>query len=125
MDGSGARPDALPDDGDTGRPTAESDSLVAIVNVKVDPVSPYLRAGIPDHVDPVVSSGQAGNSDPRPHRQHGKIRSDGIARRCRATGCASSGAVGGRDERRPGGVAGPARAYSARTGFRENAHQDD
>src|SRR6478672_8329315 len=38
MDGSGARPDALPDDGDTGRPTAESDSLVAIVNVKVDPV---------------------------------------------------------------------------------------
>jgi len=116
---------SLPDDGNAGGPTAESDSLVAIVNVKVDPVSPYLRAGIPDDVDPVVSSGQAGNSDPRPHRQHGKIRSDGIARRCRATGCASTGAVGGRNERRPCGVAGPARTYSAGTGFGENAHQHD
>ena len=115
----------LPDDGDTGRPTAESDSLVAIVDIEIDPASPYLRAGIPDDIEPVVSFGQAGHFDPRPHRQHGKIRSNGIARRSLATGRAPSSAVGGRDERRPGGVARSARTYSARAGFGENKHQHD
>jgi len=115
----------LPDDGDTGRPTAESDGLVAIVDVQIDPVSAYLRAGIPDDVEPVVSFGETGNSDPGPHRQHGKIRSDGVARRSRATGRAPSGAVGGRDERRPGGVSWSARMYSPGTSFGENAHKHD
>ena len=58
----------LPDDGDSGRPTAESDGFVAIVDVQIDPVSAYLRAGIPDDVEPVVSFGETGNSDPGPHR---------------------------------------------------------
>jgi hypothetical protein len=76
-----------------------------------------------DNVEPVVSIGETGNSDLRAHRQHGHIRSDGIARRCRATGRAPSGAVGGRHERRPGDAARSARPDSARAGFGENAQQ--